>query len=932
MKKLLAGLGAKIRRQPRHRECGFMNCKAGYALLAAVCLGLVHCTTAIPNPNNSVGNVPPVPSIAATSGTPQSHEVNGAFGTPLMATVTTNGSPTSGVAVTFTAPSTGASGAFSGTTSTTTVTTDSNGLATAATFVANGTAGSYAVTASISGSLTPATFNLTNTTGAPAAIIASGGNAQHANVTSAFAQPLSVTVLDIGQNPVSGAVVVFMAPATGASGIFADTQTNSTTATTNAAGVATSTIFTANSIAGADTVTAMVGGISTPASFNLINGAGAALSITATGGTPQSTAVSTAFSVPLTATVVDQYSNPVSGAVVTFAAPSATGTASGTFANGKTTETDATDATGVATSTTFSANGVNGGPYTVTAKVSGVSLPANFILTNTVTSTTYVFYLRGQEALYGPNFYALAGAVKIDAQGNVLSGEQDYNDGFVVASPQPLGDLINGGTLSVDSTGQGTLTLNTSNPAVGVSGVETLGVQFANANHAQVIQFDGTATSNGSLDLQTLPTSLDGSYAFTLTGVDPAYSPVGFGGVFTISGGTTLQSGLIDTNDAGTSTVLLGTALSGTISPPDSLGRGFISGFTDPAFASTISINYYAVGPEVIRLIDVDNQATSGVFTTDSAVGSAFGQGANASGATNASLGGSVFGIEGSTFSFNYDVVGLFSTNSSAGTFSGVADDNEMSSFLLFTDTPISGNYSIASNGYGNLTIAAGVLGDISALGVYLTDPQLNLDDPNNTATGLGGALIADMDPVSGTTGAVPAGGTGILIPTDTSASFTGTYAFGARGNNFGAEFDFVGVGPVTSGTLNGTGILSDPFISFGFSSTNTGATFSATPQADPNAAGRYTMLSTNTVPNPLTVAIAGTMLPGPFDVVIYQGSGGQLFWLDEDFGFGFFGILEPQGSLTGLPAARVGARKESSAFRKSPRHRIGQFFSPRRY
>jgi len=936
MKKLLAGLGAKIRQQQSRGTFGFAtHRKVDCAVLAAVCLGLLSCTTAVPHPANCVSNTPPVQSIAATSGTPQSHAVDGAFGTPLAATVTSSGSTVTGAVVTFTAPSTGASGTFADTgKNVTTATTNASGIATPATFVANGTAGSYTVTASVSGVLTPAAFSLTNTIGAPASIIASSGGVQQATVTNAFTQPFVVTVVDVGQNPVSNAVVVFTAPSTGASGTFVDTGTNTTTVTTNASGIATSTMFTANSTAGADTVTATVGGVSTPASFNLTNAAGPPVSITATGGTPQSTATSTAFSVPLVATVADSYSNPVIGVTVTFTAPSTHGTASGTFANGKTTETDTTAVNGVATSTTFTANAVTGGPYTVTATVAGVTTAATYSLTNTVTSTTYVFYLTGQE-ITGPNFYALAGAVKIAANGSVLTGEQDYNDGSVIASPQPTGDSINGGTLTVDSTGQGTLTVNTTNSAVGASGIETLGVQFVNANHAQIIQFDGTATSSGSLDLQAAPSSLNGSYAFTLTGIDPSYQPIGFGGVFTISGGTTLQTGLIDTNDAGLSTVILGTPLSGTISAPDSLGRGSITGFTNPAFVSTLSLNYYVVGPEVMRLIDVDNQATSGVFTNDSAVGSAFGQGTNASGATNAALGNSAFGIEnsvvGSSF-FNYDVAGLLSTNSSSGTFSGVAEDNELSSLVLLTDTPISGNYSIASNGYGNLTIAPGVLGDISALGVYLTDPKLNLVDPNNTTTGLGGAVVADMDAVSASTGAVPAGGTGILIPTDTSAPFAGTYTFGARGINYPIyEFDFVGVGPVTGGTLNGTGILDDIFLAFGFNPTDTGVTFSGTPQADPSNPGRYTMLSTNTGPNPLTIAIGGTVLPGPYDVVMYQGSGGQLFWIDEDFGYGFLGMLEQQGSLIGLPAARVGTTKKSNAIRQSPRRVTGQTSPPGR-
>jgi hypothetical protein len=46
----------------------------------------------------------------------------------------------------------------------------------------------------------------------------------------------------------------------------------------------------------------------------------------------------------------------------------------------------------------------------------------------------------------------------------------------------------------------------------------------------------------------------------------------------------------------------------------------------------------------------------------------------------------------------------------------------------------------------------------------------------------------------------------------------------------------------------------------------------------------------------------------GPkFDMVIYQASGGQLFWLDYDSSETTvsLGPMEQQGSLTGLPAAR---------------------------
>ncbi len=219
--------------------------------------------------------------------------------------------------------------------------------------------------------------------------------------------------------------------------------------------------------------------------------------------------------------------------------------------------------------------------------------------------------------------------------------------------------------------------------------------------------------------------------------------------------------------------------------------------------------------------------------------------------------------------------------------------------------TAISGSYSIASNGYGSLTITPGDLGDVSALGIYMTDPNLNLNDPNNTTSGLGGALVADLDTFLN--------GTGVLTPqTDTStASFAGNYAFGAQdfwGCNGVCEFDLVGQGSVTSGVLTGTGLLSDPFFAFGASATNSGATFSGTATPDGSNVGRYTMIPFD------IAAVAGS--PFGFTVVIYQASGAQLFWVDLDTDFLSLGSCQQQGSLTGLPAAR-GAAAKTKAKRK---------------
>ncbi len=378
------------------------------------------------------------------------------------------------------------------------------------------------------------------------------------------------------------------------------------------------------------------------------------------------------------------------------------------------------------------------------------------------------------------------------------------------SSPEPSGDTILPGTaaLTVDpTTGQGTLTLTTNNASLGVDGVETLGVQFVNTNHALIVQFDGSATSSGSMDTQTLSSTLnDGNYAFTFSGVDPGYASIVFGGVFSISNSGTTLAGTFDVDDVGAavSTPTLGTTFSGTITGPDAFGRGTITSSLPVA-----SLNYYVVGPEALRIIDVDAD------TGDSGVGSVFGQGTGTF--STSSLGSSVFGVESNSFGSLYAAAGMFTTDPASVTFNGVADDNEFDNGIIVPRAPISGSYAVASNGYGNLTITAGDLGDVSVLGIYMTDPLLNLNDPNNTTSGLGGALVADLDGFT-------LNGTGVLIPqTDTStANFAGSYAFGAqayndaRGPTLGWEFDFVGQGSVNSGALSGaSGLLSDPFFIF---------------------------------------------------------------------------------------------------------------------
>ena len=338
---------------------------------------LVATATGASAVNFALTNTPGAPaSITAAADTPQSATIGTAFGTALQSTVKdSGGNPVSGVSVTFTAPATGAGGTFAGGGATYTATTNSSGVATATTFTANSTAGPYNLVASATGA-SAVNFALTNTAGAPASITATAGTPQSATISTAFGNPLQATVKDSAGNPVPGVVVTFTAPGSGASGTFAG---GVNMATTNASGVAISAAFTANSIAsGPYNVMASAAG-ATPANFALTNAVGAPASITATAGTPQTATIGTAFGTALQATVKDSGGNPVPGVVVTLTAPG-TG-ASGSFADSVNTAT--TNASGVATTATFTANSTVGGPYNVVASATGATA-ADFALTNTL--------------------------------------------------------------------------------------------------------------------------------------------------------------------------------------------------------------------------------------------------------------------------------------------------------------------------------------------------------------------------------------------------------------------------------------------------------------------------------------------------------------------------------------------------------------------
>lgn len=334
-------------------------------------------------------------TIAVDGGSGQGAYLNTTFATGLTAKVSdAQGSPLVGVLVTFSAPANGVSLAFSGGLQPqATALTDATGRAVSPVPLANNVPGSYEVEASVTGVAAPARFMLTNLVRPIPTITIQSGDAQSAPVLSNYALPLSVIVRQVNGTPLGNVAVTFTAPSTGASVRFGGMT--SININTNAVGVATAPTALANALSGPFVVTANVIGAGS-ASFNLNNTALAVpASISVVSGSGQSANINTPFAQPLRAIVRNAANAPVAGVSVTFSAP--TSGASGLFGT-LPSATAVTDAMGVATAPTLTANSVGGnlvGNYAVFATVSGVATPASFMLTNTAAVGNVLSILAG---------------------------------------------------------------------------------------------------------------------------------------------------------------------------------------------------------------------------------------------------------------------------------------------------------------------------------------------------------------------------------------------------------------------------------------------------------------------------------------------------------------------------------------------------------
>jgi protocatechuate 3,4-dioxygenase beta subunit len=238
---------------------------------------------------------------------------------------------------------------------------------------------------------TPSQPSSCPTSNPPNGLTLAGGTPQTAQLNTGFGSPLQVTLANSNGCPVTsivGTPVTFTAPASGASGRFATSGTNTVTVGADQSGNASAPTFTANETAGSYTVIAnsAYGSVS----FSLTNSAaGIPATITPLPPATQSAGVNSGYTQPLSVRVLDTSGAPVPGATVTFALAAAgadagsagVSSAGASFAGGSAQASATTDSDGIATSPRFAANATIG-RFTATATVANLPAPAQFQLEN----------------------------------------------------------------------------------------------------------------------------------------------------------------------------------------------------------------------------------------------------------------------------------------------------------------------------------------------------------------------------------------------------------------------------------------------------------------------------------------------------------------------------------------------------------------------
>jgi hypothetical protein len=309
----------------------------------------------------------------------------------------------------------------------------------------------------------------------------------------------------------------------------------------------------------------------------------------------------------------------------------------------------------------------------------------------------------------GNGALATVGAFTIDANGNITTGVEDFNDNGTIPY---LGQSLGGQVILGPSSTAGTL-LTTQNFAMtfDVYAIDATHLKFIEMDTFPILAGDAYAQSSASIPAQTM--------AFTLSGLIGTTNPAAIGGFMVTDGaGNITSASTEDINDAGT--VASAVAFSGTYAAGGTgrfilnlpTGSGFVGGTEYAAYPSSGGL----------LLLEIDS---AGIMT-----GAAYPQASSLP--TFATAQGYGLNLTGYNIANGAEVGDIAEfTAASGGTLTGILDES-----------------SSVAGPIPSLAFSSGTVGTGTTSGRY----ALSTDVGNNTTSTLNGGFGLTLYTVDGTT------------------------------------------------------------------------------------------------------------------------------------------------------------------------------------
>jgi hypothetical protein len=158
----------------------------------------------------------------------------------------------------------------------------------------------------------------------------------------------------------------------------------------------------------------------------------------------------------------------------------------------------------------------------------------------------YAFLMTGTELCGGlSSFFTRAGSFTADGNGHITGGLEDVNVCTGVFTLQ-----FTNSTYSITADGRGSLSLTNN------TGTTNYSITLSSAIQGVIGQTDVNSTASGSFQRQITAAfsdaAINGGYVFDVAGINVSLNPESIIGRFNADGGSGINSGLFDSNEAGT--------------------------------------------------------------------------------------------------------------------------------------------------------------------------------------------------------------------------------------------------------------------------------------------------------------------------------------------------------------------------------------------